>query len=156
MYAQRIKEFVEANFIPEPNSGCWLWTAGCLVNGGYGYLYIDGVQHRAHRISYELFCGSIPDGLIVRHKCDVTCCVNPQHLILGTDWDNSQDKIARQRVVGFKAGSNHPNTIITEQDVRDIRYKATIMSQQLVADEYGMTQAAISKIVRKVTWSHVN
>lgn len=155
MYAQSIKQRIEEGYIPEPNSGCWLWLGGCLVNGGYGYLYDGKLQLRAHRVSYELVCGPIPEGLIIRHKCDVPCCINPQHLIVGDDWDNMQDKISRGRHVGYKSGEEHLNTILTVQDVRDIRAKSNIMSQQLIADEYGMTQSAIGKIINRKTWSHV-
>jgi hypothetical protein len=70
--------------LPEPNSGCWLWTA-VVSNDGYGQF---GVGNRAtgfrmakaHRVSYELFVGPIPEGLQLDHLCRVRCCVNPRHL----------------------------------------------------------------------------
>ena len=87
---------------PEPNSGCWLWT-GPDNGTGYGVMTVgsrsDGTNgsKTAHRISYELFCGEIPSDLIVMHKCDVRCCVNPDHLTLGTKHDNTSDMLRKGR-----------------------------------------------------------
>ena len=67
-------------FVPEPNSGCWLWT-GTTSQGGYARLWISGTFFaQAHRFSYELHCGPIPPGLQLDHLCRVRCCVNPHHL----------------------------------------------------------------------------
>ena len=71
--------------MPEPNSGCWLWT-GCLTSAGYSQLMTGSKKLRTarieygHRISYEMHFGPIPEGLHVDHKCQLPCCVNPQHL----------------------------------------------------------------------------
>jgi hypothetical protein len=67
---------------PEPNSGCWLWM-GAVTNGGYGIINIGGRKPpptRAHRLTYELLVGPIPEGLELDHLCRVPCCVNPKHL----------------------------------------------------------------------------
>ncbi len=77
-------ERFESKYIPEPNSGCWLWT-GYLDHDGYGQFtaYAIGrraVQIRAHRWSYEHFRAPIPEGLQIDHCCRVRCCVNPSHL----------------------------------------------------------------------------
>lgn len=72
--------------MPEPNSGCWLWTA-CLVKG-YGQFYADGKRHYAHRMAYQMFRGLIPDGLQLDHLCRVRCCVNPDHLEIVTNKEN--------------------------------------------------------------------
>jgi hypothetical protein len=65
----------ERHYIPEPNSGCWLWI-GKISNRGYGCFD----NHMAHRFAYELFVGPIPDGLVVDHQCNNSACVNPDHL----------------------------------------------------------------------------
>lgn len=68
------------NFVlPEPNSGCWLWS-GSLVWGGYGQFKVSRNTVRAHRFSYQFLVGPIPDGLHLDHKCRVRSCVNPDHL----------------------------------------------------------------------------
>ena len=64
---------------PEPNSGCWLWSAATF-RGGYGLAWKDGKNKLAHRVVYEAIVGPIPDGLTLDHKCRVRCCVNPDHL----------------------------------------------------------------------------
>lgn len=69
----------EAKFIPEPNSGCWLWTAA-TTGHGYGLIHAGGRLQYAHRISYEMHNGPIPPGLDIDHLCRVRCCVNPDHL----------------------------------------------------------------------------
>lgn len=79
----------ETNYIPEPNTGCWLWT-GLINNSGYGRVYIDGVNKPAHRLAYRLFNGSIPNDLTVDHRCNTPSCVNPQHLDLLSRSDNSK------------------------------------------------------------------
>lgn len=87
--------------IPEPNSGCWLWI-GSLKKGGYGQ--IGGFNKSgkrtmlsAHKASYLAFNGDVPDGLIVRHTCDNRICVNPDHLVVGTQKDNFNDMVERGR-----------------------------------------------------------
>ena len=84
------KERFERRYIPEPNSGCWIWL-GPLSRDNYGRF---GCM-RAHRYSYQTFNAIIPDGLFVLHKCHVPCCVNPKHLYAGTQKDNIHDEILR-------------------------------------------------------------
>jgi|SRR6516162_789086 len=84
--------------IPEPNSGCWIWTGTTTWHPRkgsdvltYGRIRVAGPQLYAHRVAWELFCSEIPAGLKVLHKCDNTLCVNPDHLFLGTQRDNIYD-----------------------------------------------------------------
>lgn len=78
-----LAERIEALSMPEPNSGCWLWL-GMIKRNGYGTLGVKSgrgwrTQH-AHRVSYELACGPVPDGADLDHKCRNRACVNPGHL----------------------------------------------------------------------------
>lgn len=95
-----LKERFERLYLPEPNTGCWLWT-GTTNNQGYGKMTISKkgtkTYPRAHRVSYELFNGPIKSGLIVCHKCDTPSCVNPDHLFIGSVKDNVQDSIKKGR-----------------------------------------------------------
>lgn len=90
----RIRAKVVARFMaliePVTESGCWIWR-GQAANGGYGLAHIYGAHAstQAHRLSYELFVGRIPDGLQVHHKCGVRCCVNPEHLQAMTGKENN-------------------------------------------------------------------
>lgn len=77
-------------------NGCWIWQAA-TTSKGYGSFWLNGRQERAHRASYTLFRGPIPDGLRVLHHCDTPACVNPEHLYLGTDLDNARDRDQRAR-----------------------------------------------------------
>ena len=79
-------ERFEEKYIPEPNSGCWLWTAS--TSNGYGIIKVRGRFRGAHRVSYEIYRGAIPPGFVTDHLCRVPCCVNPDHLEVVTIGEN--------------------------------------------------------------------
>lgn len=86
---------------------CWIWT-GSIRNDGYGRYPVNRQWKGAHRVAYELYKGPIPEGLLVRHKCDNPLCINPEHLELGTNKDNVWDMYLRGRGPD-KSGENNPN-----------------------------------------------
>jgi len=88
---ERFEEKVEV--IPD---GCHVWMAS-LNSTGYGNFRFDGKMALAHRVSYMLYVNQIPNNLHVLHKCDNPCCVNPDHLFLGTQADNNNDCINKGR-----------------------------------------------------------
>lgn len=90
----------DRKYIPEPNSGCWLWLGAiCSGNAGYGQVREGGKTDYAHRASYRMHCGEIPAGLDVCHTCDQPSCVNPDHLFTGTRQENMQDAKRKGRLV---------------------------------------------------------
>lgn len=99
-----------AKFVPEPNSGCWLWIGATTTPNGYGRLNVGGVFYVANRLSWEMFVGEIPEGMLVLHRCDVRPCVNPAHLFLGTHHDNVIDAVSKGRAVNPTADANRAKT----------------------------------------------
>ena len=83
--------------------GCWIFN-GFINISGYGRVRNNGFKYLTHRLAWENRFGSIPDGLLVCHKCDVPSCVNPDHLFIGTYKDNNQDAIDKGRVNPSKRG----------------------------------------------------
>lgn len=75
--------------------GCWEW-AGSRFSNGYGQVSVNNSPTGAHRLAYRTWVGPIPEGMVVRHKCDNKPCMNPEHLELGTTQDNINDRVARK------------------------------------------------------------
>jgi hypothetical protein len=121
-----------AQVIPEPNSGCWLWEGSLQV--GYGIIQIDHKPVRTHRLSYTLAKGPIPAGMFVCHRCDVRCCVNPDHLFLATSAENSRDMALKGR--GSSRLSNAQVLAIRDDTRRTLE----------IARAYGVSFGCIDKI----------
>lgn len=85
------------NKIKRTNNGCWVWT-GATAGRGYGKLFVDGKDIRAHRVSWLLHRGELPDASFVLHRCDNPPCVNPDHLFLGDQYDNMRDCASKRRI----------------------------------------------------------
>lgn len=137
---------------------CWFWT-GFKNKNGYGYFSIPtgvqgGISAKAHRVSFELFKGPIPKGLYVCHKCDNPSCVNPDHLFVGTNQENIQDSINKNRhKVPSLAGENHGRAILKAADIEKIRALAeTGLSQREMGIKFNISRSHIGAIINKKYW----
>ena len=133
---------------------CWEWLAGKTHNG-YGMIGKGGRHNgmlRAHRVSWELANGPIPDGLCVLHHCDNPGCVNPLHLWIGTNADNQQDMAQKGRANKAR-GERQGNSKLTEQDVHEIRAMlARDISQTVIAEKYDVARTTIGSINTGTNW----
>lgn len=137
--------------------GCWTWV-GTLDKDGYGRAKVthEGKKVRglAHRISWMIHRGPIPDGLEVLHICDNPPCVNPDCLFLGTKIDNVADRDAK----GRQARGERCNLAkCTPELVLQIRreYVPRKMSIPKLAKRYGLSPGAVGDIIRRFTWKHI-
>lgn len=144
-----IRERFSDSWIPEPNSGCWLWI-GAVVANGYGSIKKGITSVRAHRAAWGLFRGPIPNRKCVLHKCDTPLCVNPDHLFLGSHSDNTFDMINKGRQ---SEGEKHPASRLKEADVRSIL--ASTGSESTLADKFHVSRATIYLIRNGKRWKHL-
>ena len=148
--------YIADRTIPEPNSGCLLWTLSYMPSG-YGQAKWEGKGNNAHRISWELNCGPIPNGLHVLHKCDVRGCVNPAHLFLGTHQDNMADRDAKGRQHRPK-GELQGGHKLTEAAAREILAEpgpVTLARAAELAAKHGIGWSHIYRVRRGERWSHL-
>ena len=130
---------------------CWNWTAGTDAFG-YGELSINRKKWRAHRRAWVMVNGAIPNGVCVLHRCDNPACVKPEHLFLGNRLNNAQDRKAKGRN-GDKRGVKNPTSKLTEAQVMSIRKDSRNTVE--LSKAYGVGDACIGKIKRRVSWSHL-
>ncbi len=145
-----------AHIEPDTNGGCWLWSAA-LTPGGYGQMGVspNWKLQPSHRVSYELHCGPIPDGLHVCHKCDVRACVNPAHLFLGTRRDNMQDMVAKGRANPFRGEQNKASRL-TEADVLEIRrLRGEGLTFRALGRRFGIAHATAREACAGISWAHL-
>lgn len=146
-----LRERFCAQYIPEPNSGCWLWT-GTVTRLGYGMIGDGGGLRSAHRVSYELHRGDIGNNHVL-HRCDNRCCVNPDHLFLGTHRENMADMRDKGRAPRAQ-GSAHHQAKLTERDVRNIRADRSD-TDVLLAARFGVSPSTIGRIKSRRAWRHI-
>lgn len=144
---------------------CWEWT-GHRDRLGYGKLTVDGKGMLAHRVSFRLAYGLLPDDLCVCHHCDNPSCVRPDHLFLGTRGDNNRDRAAKGRTganVGLTMsryperrarGERQGSAKLTQAKVDEIRrrYAAGGCSHRELAKEYQVGKTTISEVLRGENW----
>lgn len=138
--------------------GCWSWSGGKYV-AGYGKFSYMGKDITAHRYSWIMYFGPIPDGMCVLHKCDNRECTNPDHLFLGSHQDNMADKDRKGRG-NYPAGERVAASKLVAGDIREIRRLRTLDSDhwthERLGEMFGVSQSNISYILSGKTWSHVS
>ena len=154
-----LDERLKANMVVNVTTGCWEWQGS--KRNGYGRITIgsrkDGTRRvaMAHRVSYELFKGEIPDGMEICHKCDNPCCINPNHLFAGTRQDNIDDREQKGRNNPPK-GEHNGRAKLTKSQIVEIRQKhqqgATLRG---LGREYGVNKTTIADIVSGKHWVDV-
>ena len=165
-----------SRLIPEPNTGCWLWS-GTRDQCGYGLARLDGLSWRAHRLAWFLTQGAIQKPMNVLHRCDTPACANPEHLFLGDHSANMRDMVRKgrhwtsvrphRRARGERHGLRlHPesaargeqrwNAVLTVDSVRAIRMAAALGERAPdIARRFGVQRQAIQKVIARKTWAHV-
>jgi hypothetical protein len=143
--------------------GCWEWTAA-KIHSGYGRIYRNGRQTGTHRFAYEQFCGPIPDGMCVCHRCDNPACVRPDHLFLGTHLDNKRDAVVKRR---HARGETNGNAKLTSEQAVEIRRLYALGRPQRgrarygayrqvdLAAMFGVKRATIANVVDDRNWRHL-
>ena len=134
--------------------GCWVWTGTRVRNRSgteYGRLKRAGKNHLAHRYAFERAFGPLAPGLIVRHECDNSLCVNPDHLVAGTHADNARDREARGR--GRQpGGAAHYKSTLSEDDVETIRRLRGTETVRALAARYGVAHNTVVQIQQGDRW----
>jgi hypothetical protein len=137
-------------------SGCWEW---CATRNKYGYGQLTNFRDLvprmifAHRASWEIHNGEIPNGLYVLHKCDNRCCVNPEHLFLGTKGYNNSDRHKKGRTA---FGEKNGNAIYNDQDIFNIyKMQDDGMSNVAIAKKLNGSRITIWEITTGRKWKHL-
>ena len=161
MRPNTIKDFWKKVLKGKPNE-CWEWQ-GTPGDNGYGFFTFEGVVWTPAQFSAKLHLGYVrpvrkkregPSGTVIRHKCNNRICVNPNHLLLGTQTDNVKDRDLSGRT---QKGESHFRAVLTESQVKWIRknYRPYYMSAKKLADHLKVSALAVSAVVSGQTWKHI-
>lgn len=151
-----LEEGYERYVVRNPE-GCWGWKGSSPKNPGYGDFCWHSHKERAHRASWIIHFGPIPEGMYVCHHCDNPVCSKPEHLFLGKDKENQHDALKKGRhpAIG-KRGRENPMAKLDEEKVRQIRKMlADKIVQKKIADNFGIQQTLVSQIGLNKVWGWV-
>lgn len=155
-FVKRTQEQIEKDFWDRVSQlgpfSCWNWLGYKRVTG-HGQVKVYGKNEDTHRYAYRLTKGEIPEGLVVRHKCDNPSCCNPNHLEVGTHQDNVADRVLRNRSA---VGVSNGNSKLNPDKIRDIRTRLLDgQTKTQVAKIYMVDPSCIKSIETGRNWSHV-
>jgi hypothetical protein len=139
-------------YVAKSDDGCWNWI-GHRSEKGYGLLAVHAKPFRAHRLSWIIHRGMMPDGAQVLHRCDNPACVRPDHLFLGDNAANHADKIGKNRQRAAR-GEAVGSARLSADDVRNIR--ASTEGPTALSRRYSMSVGHIDKIRRRMKWRHID
>lgn len=163
-----IRTFLIQSMKIDETTFCWNWTKA-FKKFGYGQLWFEGRNWTAHRLSYRMFKGEIPEGLQVCHKCDNPKCINPSHLFTGTHLDNMRDAYHKGRMrqklkppfigpkwKGKRFGESNMRTKFNSQQVIEIRkaLKEGAVAAE-IAKKYGVHFSTIAHIKTGRSWKYL-
>lgn len=139
------------------SNNCYVCTSHKPNDGGYPLMRMNKKIIRIHRYIYEECFGEIPDGMVVRHKCDNPICINPEHLEIGTQAENVQDMITRGRKVSRGAkGEKNCKAKLTQKQVAEIRERYKNGGKpSILMKEYNIKGTAMYDILRRRSWKHI-
>lgn len=136
--------------------GCWICTSHLTRNDNlsnrYPLMQIHSKRYQISHYVYEKYKGKIPKGKIVRHTCDNPKCINPEHLLIGTHFDNVQDMVKCNRQA---KGERHSKAKLTEKEVIAIRINKELTNKEL-AEQYSVSLSTIKCIKNAETWKHLD
>jgi hypothetical protein len=132
-------------------AGCFEWQ-GAKVKDGYGHIRLKDKTGLTHRVSYETFRGPIPPKMLVCHRCDNPCCINPSHLFIGTNRDNQQDCIRKGR---FKFNFGFTSKLTVEQVLAARQARKAGERYKTIAARYGVATKTIRAAIMGYTWKHI-
>jgi hypothetical protein len=131
-----------SNAFPNFETDCWEWH-GTKHMAGYGSYRVNGKSFLAHRVSWMIFNGEMPEGLCVCHKCDNRKCINPNHLFVGTQGDNVRDMILKGR---FNPGGNNEKRLTDTERFEIVEMRRAGHKQKVIAQKYRVSQPTISSV----------
>ncbi len=145
-YLARVKAHEEADEI------CWNWTKG-INSRGYGNMWIEGKTRAAHRVSYEIYKGEIPKGMVILHSCDNKRCINPKHLSAGTSKENTQDAVRKGRMA---SGERQGSSRLKSEEVAIIKQRIANKDRIVdIARDYKVEETTIGKIKAGINWKNI-
>lgn len=135
------------------DNGCFICTSHAPGKHGYRHMVVNGKKEYIHRLVYKECFGDIPDGLVVRHKCDIPACINPEHLEIGTHQQNMNDSVIRKRNA---FGERNGHAKLKEKDViKVLELLSNGMKQKDVAEMYKVNPSTIQLISSGKNWRHI-